>query len=117
MKISKHVFDFWVLRTKEELYDYESDPNALNNLIDDPKYAEIAVQLRKELGNHLKTTNDYVFEAFEKQRKRCLFKSMDEKNSLSKSKIVSNHYVGNEGKNQSGPTKRNTKFYEIPSMK
>lgn len=112
----KARFDFWVLRTKEELYDYESDPNALNNSIDDPKYAEIAVQLRKELGNHLKTTNDYVFEAFE-NRENAAFLNQWMKKQLIEVKNRQQSLRWKRGKNQSGPTKRNTKFYEIPSMK
>ena len=32
-----------------ELYDMEKDPNEMNNLINDPAYAEIAAKLKKEL--------------------------------------------------------------------
>ncbi len=41
--------DFCLRRTPEELYDYEADPNALNNLIAAPQLAEVARQMRSEL--------------------------------------------------------------------
>jgi N-sulfoglucosamine sulfohydrolase len=36
----------FVYRTKEELYDYKNDPDALHNLVDDPKYSKILEELR-----------------------------------------------------------------------
>ena len=51
-------------RTVEELYDVQKDPHALNNLIDDPKYAGVADTLRSELQDWMEVTNDYVLKAF-----------------------------------------------------
>ena len=39
-----HLFSYRVL---EEFYDFENDPNALNNLIDDPNYADEIQRLEK----------------------------------------------------------------------
>ncbi|NQY33125.1 MAG: sulfatase, partial [Coraliomargarita sp.] len=57
-------FDFLMYRTVEELYDVQKDPHALNNLIDDPKYAGVADTLRSELQDWMEVTNDYVLKAF-----------------------------------------------------
>lgn len=45
-------------RPKEELYDLVSDPYELNNLAEDPKHQKILKQLRAELDNWIKRTDD-----------------------------------------------------------
>ncbi len=45
-------------RCTEELYDLESDPGELNNLVDDPAYGEVLEGLRKALDAHLESTQD-----------------------------------------------------------
>lgn len=45
-------------RTKEELYDLEKDPNALNNLIDNEEYLEKAEKMKILLIKEMKRTND-----------------------------------------------------------
>jgi N-sulfoglucosamine sulfohydrolase len=57
-------FDFLMYRTVEELYDVQNDPHALNNLIDDPKYADVADGLRARLQMWMEATNDYALEGF-----------------------------------------------------
>lgn len=57
-------FDFLMYRTVEELYDVQQDPHALNNLIDDPKYAGVADALRAKLQTWMEDTNDYALEGF-----------------------------------------------------
>ncbi len=42
----------------EELYDLDSDPWAVHNLIDDREYAEVANRMRNELGEWRTRTND-----------------------------------------------------------
>jgi len=42
----------------EELYDLENDPHEINNLADDPAYADIKKRLSEELEGWLKLTND-----------------------------------------------------------
>ena len=42
----------------EELYDLENDPHEINNLADDPDYADIKKRLSEELDKWLELTND-----------------------------------------------------------
>lgn len=49
---------FTVPRPKEELYDREQDPWEMNNLADDPAYAETLALMRGILDDWIKETND-----------------------------------------------------------
>lgn len=48
----------------EQFFDYENDPDALHNLIDDPKYQSEIQQLRSALEEWMVRTNDHALEAF-----------------------------------------------------
>jgi len=54
-------------RTPEELYHYKTDPDALNNLIADPAYADVLADLRQELANEMYRTDDFMLEKFERE--------------------------------------------------
>ncbi len=54
----KSRVDFFLYRTPEEFYDYETDPDALNNLIENPKYASLIQQYREQLLQHMENTED-----------------------------------------------------------
>ena len=54
-------------RVVEELYNFEKDPDALNNLADDPQYKTELDKMRSELRNWMKETKDPALEAFEKR--------------------------------------------------
>jgi N-acetylglucosamine-6-sulfatase len=43
-------------RHKAELYDLENDPGERHNLIDDPRYADLVVELRGELDRLIEET-------------------------------------------------------------
>ena len=45
-------------RPAEELYDLRSDPHEMKNLAGDPAYAKKLTELRKELNQWIKATND-----------------------------------------------------------
>jgi N-sulfoglucosamine sulfohydrolase len=45
-------------RPKEELYDLEKDPHELKNVAGDPAYAKVLAELRAELSDWRKKTND-----------------------------------------------------------
>ncbi|ULL16561.1 hypothetical protein DVH26_20220 [Paenibacillus sp. H1-7] len=51
-------------RVKEELYDFEKDPDALINLIDDPQYGHIVNDMRQELLYTMSSTYDPVADSF-----------------------------------------------------
>jgi N-sulfoglucosamine sulfohydrolase len=58
------LFDHGV---REELYDYEADPDALNNLIDDPKFAAVLTDLRRTMRQFMKESKDPVLEIFDQR--------------------------------------------------
>jgi N-sulfoglucosamine sulfohydrolase len=52
-------------RVVEEFYDFANDPDALNNLSDNPKYKKELDKMRKELLYWMKQTKDPALEALE----------------------------------------------------
>jgi N-sulfoglucosamine sulfohydrolase len=58
--------DLFLHRVPEEFYDYHRDPDALHNLIADPRHAREAHRLRTLLHEHMKATADLQLEAFER---------------------------------------------------
>ena len=51
-------------RVREEFYDYDNDPDALHNLIDDPKFANEVRQHRQLMEQFMSRTSDPALEAF-----------------------------------------------------
>ena len=49
---------FFLYRVKEELYDYENDPNALRNLVGRSEYEPVLRRLRKALSDFLERIGD-----------------------------------------------------------
>jgi len=56
--------DLFNHRVREEFYDYENDPDALHNLIHDPRYQDEIDRLRKAMEDWMVRTNDHCLEAF-----------------------------------------------------
>lgn len=106
----KERFDFWKYRTIEELYDYENDPDALNNLINDPKYKAILDQLRNKLMIQMQTTNDYVLNAF-KNKNDVVFLNNWMTAQKQEAKTRRETIKWKRSKNSSGNTKNNTKLF------
>ncbi len=52
-------------REVEEFYDFENDPNALHNLIEDPKYTEIINKYRVDMKLWMEKVNDPALVFFE----------------------------------------------------
>jgi N-sulfoglucosamine sulfohydrolase len=59
-RVTHHLY-----RVPEEFYDYEKDPDALNNLIDDPAMRERIDAFRIRLLEHMERTGDPERERFE----------------------------------------------------
>ncbi|MDP6928562.1 MAG: sulfatase [Planctomycetota bacterium] len=55
---------FFLYRTTEEFYDYQADPDALHNLIDDPAQAKRIARFRKQLLEKMQATEDPQLQAF-----------------------------------------------------
>ena len=104
-------FDFLNYRSVEELYNYTSDPNALNNLIDNPSFGSIRKHLTEKLEARMQRTNDYVLEAFAKRNDPDAleaFMAKEDKQALERS-------IDTEWKrwrNRSGPTDGHTKYHD-----
>lgn len=49
---------YWQPKPSQEFYDIESDPYEINNLIDDPRYADEIAQLRETLRHDIVRTRD-----------------------------------------------------------
>lgn len=56
--------NFFRYRVPEEFYDLKNDPNCLNNLIDDPDYAEQMNTMREKLAEKMKKTDDPLLKVF-----------------------------------------------------
>lgn len=106
----KKRFDFWVNRTVEELYDYENDPHALNNLIDDPTYKDTVDSLRNELQQHMERTKDYALDAFINREDKNYLNAWME-NQLEEAQLRTKTIKWKRYKNGNGPTKNNQALY------
>jgi len=54
----KQRLDMFIHRVPEEFYDYKNDPDALHNLIDDPKHQKRIAEFRSEAVRLMKASND-----------------------------------------------------------
>jgi len=61
--------NFFLYRAVEEFYDYENDPDALNNLINDRRYGREIEKMRRYMRDWMKRTNDPALEAFENRHR------------------------------------------------
>ena len=57
--------DHYLFRSREELYDYRRDPDALESLIGQPEHSATAARLREMLLEHMRSTSDPQLAAFE----------------------------------------------------
>ena len=54
-------------RVKEELYDFQLDPHALNNLVDLPEYRDILDRMRKRMYEYMLESKDGLADDFNKK--------------------------------------------------
>ena len=67
---------FFQQRVPEEFYDFEKDPDALSNLIDDPEYKELVDQFRQVLKGYMEKYEDpmlaeYHVDEYDERIKEC----------------------------------------------
>lgn len=62
--------ELFLYRVPEELYDFENDPDALNNLVDDPAYASELETLRNQLEKWMEENGDPALSAFRNRNSR-----------------------------------------------
>ncbi len=62
--------NMFLYRVPEELYDFEKDPNALVNLIDNPKYLDTLNDLRAKMEKYMQESNDPILEAFQNRNNK-----------------------------------------------
>ncbi|MGN0851677.1 MAG: sulfatase [Candidatus Ornithospirochaeta sp.] len=60
----KDRVDFFRYRVPEEFYDFQKDPDALHNLIDDPEYREEVDMLRRKLNEYMEKYKDPLLEKY-----------------------------------------------------
>jgi len=63
LDLAKRV-DLFLYRVPEEFYDFENDPDALYNLIDDPKYASEIESLQRQMADWMVRTKDSALTVF-----------------------------------------------------
>ncbi|MCC9602480.1 sulfatase [Stieleria sp. JC731] len=63
-EIAKRL-DFFQHGVREEFYDYENDPDALVNLIDDPRYQKEIAEHRAAMRRQMEQSGDHMLQAFE----------------------------------------------------
>lgn len=63
----KKRYEFYLLREREELYDWLVDPGSTNNLADDLNYAEILSNARKGLLQWMKSNDDPLTEDYQSE--------------------------------------------------
>jgi N-sulfoglucosamine sulfohydrolase len=51
-------------RVPEEFYDFQADPNALRNLVSDPKYKDQIQKMREEMLAWMEQTKDPLLEKY-----------------------------------------------------
>lgn len=56
--------EFFLYRSREELYDFETDPDALRNLIDLPEYKDVVDRFRGELLRYMASSADPLADRF-----------------------------------------------------
>jgi len=67
-EIAKRV-ELFKYRVPEEFYNFKIDPDALNNLVDDPEYSNELNKFRKKMLKMMKRYNDPAYETFRNRNK------------------------------------------------
>jgi N-sulfoglucosamine sulfohydrolase len=103
-------YDFLLHRCPEELYRTSIDPHCLHNLIDDPQHQRVCRSMQEDLLNWMKSTDDYLQEAFEARkypvRLQAIYEQLDSQ-SLRRAKTLQ----WKRDKNRAGGTEKNMALF------
>jgi len=75
-------------RVPEELYHYEQDPCARNNLIDDPRYRDEIKRLQTEMLKVMEATDDPLLETFKRKIETVILKTGQAENAQTTSRAT-----------------------------
>ena len=60
-KLNEAQAAFYQTRPPEQLFDIEKDPHEINNLADDPMFAQVLIEMRRELQSRIRSLPDVSF--------------------------------------------------------
>ena len=81
--------DLFLYRVPEEFYDYEKDPDALHNLVNDPNYKTEVDKFRAILEKHMVETNDPVLAPFKSRNNKAVVeKYMTNQDAIVKARMA-----------------------------
>ena len=97
-------------RVPEELYDYENDPDALVNLIDDPAYKDVLKELRREMRRVMVDSNDPLLELFDQREDKAFISAkVDELQAEADAR----RKAGRVQKTPGPPQRQNPKLFQL----
>jgi N-sulfoglucosamine sulfohydrolase len=76
-EIAKRV-ELYRYRVSEEFYDFKNDPDALNNLVNDPEYTDELNKFRRKMLQMMKKYNDPAYQAYKNRNKPEVLKEFME---------------------------------------
>ncbi|MDV6029230.1 MAG: sulfatase [Phycisphaera sp. RhM] len=95
----------------EEFYDYENDPDALVNLIDNPEYADELAKHRAAMRRFMADSNDHALPAFDNRDNKQLVSAYVDKVQAEADARRANRRGGNA--KTSGTAKPNPKLFQM----
>ncbi|MCH2182696.1 MAG: sulfatase [Mariniblastus sp.] len=105
----------------EEFYDYENDPDALHNLVDDPAYAEPLARHRQAMERIMRESNDPLLPVFQNRNDPAFVSTFVDKLQAEANERRAKERVNKPGnqrnnKQQNNPKRKNLFQLELPKQ-